>query len=326
MDGTFHLLQMIWEGKTDGVHARVENEHAKIFQQHREGSHFQNRVTWKALLRKFETIVAPIREAVSQETGGDEMKKKVHLLIDHARQHELGNDDVFPDWINVHMIPRSLTHVYQPADQFIIACIKKLAVKGYNDFVTETVSKYDPSVAAEVLAGKRAPPGENGGVAPWGKLPYKRHVKYQCLAQDIDRLNRESIVYSWAASGVHRALGLQQPVDSKGAPITVVFDKYKALYDEEKNWDKDLVETVEEEGNSDITLPISSQEMAPAAVPATRSTQPAAKPPGKRGPGRPPSKAKPPPKDQPTLNSFFTKKRTLEASAGEPEAQRVKDE
>ena len=70
MSGELHLLQMIWEGKTPQVHARVNGApHPKIFQQHREGSHFQDKDTWAAFIEQLKLIVKPLREKVKAEKG-----------------------------------------------------------------------------------------------------------------------------------------------------------------------------------------------------------------------------------------------------------------
>jgi hypothetical protein len=113
-DGTFHLLQLIWKGKTPEVHARVseEEENPRILQMHREDGHFQNETTWRQFLDHFVGLVSGFR------TEG----QKVLLVVDAATQHSYRPE---LDWLIYIGIPKCMTHVFQPADQLIIANLKK---------------------------------------------------------------------------------------------------------------------------------------------------------------------------------------------------------
>ena len=109
---------------------------------------------------------------------GPHLGSIVHLLIDAAPQHSVEALDL-PAWLRLHQIPPSLTHVYQPADQFIISGIKQLSNVAYNRWISETVAQYSDEVAAAVLAGNAPPPGPTGGAPTWSKVAYKKSVKYR---------------------------------------------------------------------------------------------------------------------------------------------------
>ena len=241
----------------------------------------------------------------------------VYLLIDQAPQH---TEVAIPSWIKFLYIPKSLTHLFQPADQFVISCLKRHSVSGYHDWVKEQVQGYDDATAAKILAGKIAPPGENGGAAAWGKLPYKRYIKYRCLSGAVEKLGREAVQQSWGMVGVHRVMGLPQPIQGNGKEVPVVWDDYLQLWDEERRGDLLLKEAEAVEGSTEgreiaeglpaargpppVHRTDAPHQVKPAAKPATK---PAAKPAVKPQPkGRPSTKSKPPPKGQRTLFSMVT--------------------
>ena len=144
------------------------------------------------------------------------------------------------------------------------------------------------------------------------------------MSKALDLLQPSAVVESWAMCGVHRCMNLPQPVKTGGMVVPVLFDRYKALLDEEKGWD-DLDEQAElaaaasqaPAGPSEATAAAEQAAVAiavaakPASKPALKIGQKAAaKPtPKKRGPGRPPTKEKPPPKNQPTLLGIVRKRK-----------------
>ena len=132
--------------------------------------------------------------AVTPETPPPEYC--VYILLDAATQHTLDASKA-PKWILILTVPPSLTHIFQPADQTIISNLKSKCNKFYFEWISEMAATLLEEVAAQVIAGKIPPPGETeGGVAVWGKLPYKRYLKYRGLAGAVAALSRESIVRS----------------------------------------------------------------------------------------------------------------------------------
>ena len=112
------LVQIIWRGKTDSVHVETaQNE--TVHQMHRADSHFQNGQTFeqwsKLLLDKIQAIRD--REHIPDDV-------KAILILDQAPQHIEINDARWQDLVHV-AIPKKQTHIWQPADQWIIACFKK---------------------------------------------------------------------------------------------------------------------------------------------------------------------------------------------------------
>lgn len=437
MDGKLHLVQLIWAGETNSVHARVraDEEDARILQQHRKGSHFQNAETFTVWMRKFVELATPIRQGVIDAmrsatantdvpatertptdtiaskadaatqtdftaflpeallselqnlvgdakpisadlshllgraepvpdaptapasdpappaaadalTNADDPRTCVYLLLDAATQH-VCVDYTAPSWVKILKIPSSLTHVFQPADQLVIPTLKTKCNAGYVAWIAQQVKDYPDAIAAQIVAGKIAPPSttENGGVAAWGKTPYKRYLKYRCLSAAMNLVSESAITRSWAMAGVFRSMGLRQPQGSNGKAVDIIFDDYSKLFEEDQELDKLLQETVEVERASataaqnvetrDTAADEIASEIPPASVPFVpppsalepiqpsqasselasfsqvppARPKPAAKPAGpKRGPGRPPAKSKPPPKGQMRLPFLPVKK------------------
>ncbi|KAJ9463783.1 hypothetical protein DIPPA_59606 [Diplonema papillatum] len=85
-------------------------------------------------------------------------------------------------------------------------------------------------------------------------------------------LSKEAIEQSWGLCGIHRAMGLSQPIRKDNTPTDVVFDKYVALLKEQTDWDKTLSEV--EETERDRTARQPTEEPEPAIVlPPASATQ-----------------------------------------------------
>ena len=237
MVGEFVLLQMIWEGKTTESEARTfDAPHPKIFQQHREDSHFQNATTWAAYLQKLKELTLPLRKKIAQEYRLEELPP-IMLFIDAASQHECPQCD----WCIFIKIPAKMTHIFQPADQYVIVCLKMAANKAYYRWIEDTVKQYDVHTAAAILNGAKPPVDANGGKPNWTKAAYRRSVKYKCLAGAIDALSVASIVKSWARTGITLALTGEQPMetlkDGSERHVPIVFQEYERIFAEEEDLD-----------------------------------------------------------------------------------------
>jgi hypothetical protein len=157
MAGQVLCLQIIWKGMTDQVHAKSfdgQRFDSRIFQQHRPGTHFQNWVTFAGYAVEICRIVDEIRER-----NPDIRNPTAVMLLDHASSHgvEGGHDEAAeeaaagdrPDDgdgdeeeadeeehveaasevfarnnVRIIAIPKCCTHVFQPADQYIIPGVK----------------------------------------------------------------------------------------------------------------------------------------------------------------------------------------------------------
>jgi hypothetical protein len=243
-DGTFVCLQMIWKGKTVASRARVQEQDLDplILQCNQEESHFQNEKTWGELLSRIRNWFKKRLEA--PEYAG----KRGLFIFDHAPQHgdiQKVKDFFHDTGVDILNVPKKMTHVFQPADMFVISCLKSLASKAWREWVEETFAR-ELDVAKAV-----------DEVTDIGCATLKKQMKYEFLSQSIRALSRtESVVASWEASGVLRALGVTPRVDHDGKiKQPPLYDSYVSLqqYDAEPVADEapqldvevDLLESIE---------------------------------------------------------------------------------
>ena len=117
------LVQIVWQGKTNQVH--VDEVHPLVMQQHREGSHFQNADTFAEWKVEMVSRIAAIRK---REGIADDVR--AIMFLDQAPQHSQSDNH----WILID-IPKKMTHVFQPADQHIIANVKKFTKCAWRGFL-----------------------------------------------------------------------------------------------------------------------------------------------------------------------------------------------
>jgi D-lyxose ketol-isomerase len=227
MDGKIHLLQIIHKAKTGRVHVELEDD-SKIIQQHREDSHFQNEQTWRVWLDYFVKIVNRIRQ--------DDQDQQAILIYDSATQHSVTSTYLEPKRIDCICVPPKMTHIFQPADQFVISNLKATARKIYNDQITEIVQ-------------------QAGGVDEIVKqltvtnVKVNRERKIQCLVQAMNLLSESSVLTSWHVTGIPRALRLDISSDKQ-----VNYDLYVDLSTSTKEFiDKAVDEEEEEEPEQPAT-------------------------------------------------------------------------
>ncbi len=313
--GAFHLLQIIWKGKTADVHAKVDEEKAnkRIVQMHRPESHFQCAETWRGFIDHFVSYVDPLRKSIAAELGRPTEAVKVLLLVDAATVHEYRPP---VPWLLFAGIPPSMTHVYQPADQTIIATLKKKARASYAKWLEDVVRQYEPTEAALILAGKKTPPADprTGGAPNWAKLPFKKHVKYLCLSEAVNAISRETVLVSWAMTGILRAIWgttvCHESAHRRGQPVEVLFDQYVAALEDEK-----MLLDMEELGVEDFDEVVAVNPK-PTVIRRQNEDEPDPRPPTeapatKRGKGRPPKLAAHlvPAPGQTTLDRFMKRQR-----------------
>jgi hypothetical protein len=236
----------------------------------------------------------------------------VLLVVDAATQHSYRPE---LDWLIYIGIPKCMTHVFQPADQLIIANLKKMSGDAYLKWIESTVATYPPDVAALLLAGRiQPPPAPNGGTPVWNKLSYKKYVKYMCLSGAVNSMTPATVRSSWAMAGILRAMwgtvAIHQSKGRQGLPVEVIFDQYVlALEDELELKDLEAYGIEEEErASAEVTLPAPILVLGPAAGPAR--PQPAA-----RGKGRPPKPPRAKVASGP-LDTLFARKRGREEVDG----------
>ncbi len=118
--GELVVVQLNWKGATNACHARTDKQHPKLHQDHQPNSHFQNEDTFARYLERLGQHAAHLKVQLGF-TG------KAVLLADCAAQHWSATTQSAATNANLVMepIPAKTTHVYQPADQFVICALKR---------------------------------------------------------------------------------------------------------------------------------------------------------------------------------------------------------
>ena len=109
--GDIKLLQFIFQG-TSRMFVDIP-ESDRILQCARTGSHYQDSSTWTEFLERFLRIVR-----IERQKNGDPDATAV-LIIDGATQHLHTAAAIESKNCKCIQIPAKMTHVFQPADQFV---------------------------------------------------------------------------------------------------------------------------------------------------------------------------------------------------------------
>ena len=272
-------LQLIWKGKTANSHARMEAavEDERIIQMHREHTHFQGHETWTELMAYVKTWIQKKRLNLPANAKGI-------FFYDHAPQH---GDDVqewarffSPVQVTVMFVPRCMTHAFQPAD---MAVLKTSAAKAWQRWVEDTMT-----TATTINDGVDF-------VAATGNATLKKQMKYNFLLAGLNQLgNTETIVASWEACGIRRAMKLPPRLKhDQTIRTSILYDAYVELADlDVPELDEPQEKIPDEVRGEDVReAPAQAAAKAPAKKPQTAPKAPPAKC-GKK-PGRP--KIPPPP-------------------------------
>jgi hypothetical protein len=192
-DGRLHLLQVIHKGGTSQVEVPIQ--HDRFLQQHRADSHFQNAETFKRWTVRFTDVLRAVRDKEGAPDG------KAVLIIDAATQHSF--DEVRATLAahncSVVKVPEKTTHVFQPADQYVIANFKKGVEEGYGQWIEA------------VLAAKGAKIGCAEIVATLNSVPKKRRVKVALMVDLLGKKNRypavdSGVLASWRKTCILREM------------------------------------------------------------------------------------------------------------------------
>lgn len=186
--GEVVMFDAIWEGATSTVHADVF--HPKLTQHHRTGSHFQNATTFAVWAKN----LAAHANQVKLQCGLDGVTPL--LVIDQATQHgEYAS--LFPGWAIIH-VPKCMTHIYQPCDQYVIANIRKYLVAAWRQDVIQASFANAPQEQAVKMCFPTS-------------IPVLRKCKMELMCKAIDSLTVADIERSWDKTGLLRALFQQVP-------------------------------------------------------------------------------------------------------------------
>ena len=298
--GEILLIQVIWKGSTNQVHVPNSTTlHPKIFQQHREKSHFQNVDTFEEfaheMVRRLEcelqklspTMNQFVREAGPIRTAA---KEKILLVLDAAPQHgadkkkknknaAAARDDENDDAGNggaaggdddddektseteresrmaaireyfanenvvIEFIPPQMTHVFQPADQLIIAVIKTMINQAWKaqlhkeltEEIRKSIEKADKGGVRHDIENVRAYFKTQLHLS----LPTRRRDKMLYLSQALQTVTAEAVQKSWWMSGIIKAMPRlnwsrvcergRDPASRYEAKNIIVYDHYKAM-------------------------------------------------------------------------------------------------
>ena len=185
------------------------------------------------------------------------------------------------------VVPAKMTHVFQPADMFVISCLKSHAQRSWLNWVEHTIA-----TATTIEAGVDE-------CIVIGNATVKKQMKYKFLSNALTALGtHEGIVASWEASGILRAIGVQPRLKHNGElKQSILFDAYKELAVlEAEVTEAEVAEREDENGQK-----LSPEPVAPKKLPAKAAQKPHDQP-AKKGPGRPKA---PPPKPATGKASLF---------------------
>jgi hypothetical protein len=153
--GEIVFVQLIWKGKTGRSTARPKSgDDPRIIQSlnsSEKNTHFQNSATWQDVVRALKVAVRRIRreQNIPDTTRG-------LFVYDQAPQHgelEKMRESFDEVAVDVILVPPKMTHVFQPADMYIIANLKQAQVEA------AAAAPPRPAVAQEAPVPAKRPVG-----------------------------------------------------------------------------------------------------------------------------------------------------------------------
>ena len=182
--GNLILIQMIWQGSTDVVHAKPDVAHPKIVQDNQPASHYQvslffflhccplsdshslqNKDTYDRLCDRLIEHVKAVREHLNF------WDQEALLIADAAPQHVHGAK-LKDAGIRHVQIPKNMRHVFQPADQFVICGLRQSTLKAWDDWVEGIFAANANDLAVAEMSISH--------------LPTVRRRKYALIAAAVD--------------------------------------------------------------------------------------------------------------------------------------------
>lgn len=162
----------------------MHHEDPRIWQDHQETSHFQNGDTFERWFKKLVPLVVARR--------GDE-KVPIVLILDAAEQHKTDAVKALMKEHNIIVvgIPPKMTHVFQPADQFIICNLKAYVQSAWFSYVQSifrTESTYTDAVRTMYTTS----------------APVVKVRKYEFFREALAKfsLDRATVLASWAKTSI----------------------------------------------------------------------------------------------------------------------------
>eukprot|EP01063_Lacrimia_lanifica_P041395 TRINITY_DN9645_c0_g1_i7.p4 TRINITY_DN9645_c0_g1~~TRINITY_DN9645_c0_g1_i7.p4 ORF type:complete len:234 (-),score=81.19 TRINITY_DN9645_c0_g1_i7:516-1217(-) len=102
--------------------------------------------------------------------------------------------------VTMLFIPRSCTHVFQPADSFVIAAFKKYVAVAWDSRLQSCFARLDVADAVEATTKMTA--------------AARRLMLYECMAEGLANVKPNTLEASWAKSGAMRAMFGEVPLHS----------------------------------------------------------------------------------------------------------------
>lgn len=141
-------VQLIWHGKTERCGVLNVIPDPIVWQDHQAKSHFQNANTFRNLVHRI------VKRVKQDRIDNNMLDQPAVWIIDMASQHNIGLTEKLlleKNMIHVVHIEARMTHVYQPADQFIIPCIKNQITASLNEMWQDAFSTNAVNAAVEKM-------------------------------------------------------------------------------------------------------------------------------------------------------------------------------
>eukprot|EP00760_Papus_ankaliazontas_P001556 PhM_4_TR10507/c2_g1_i4/m.106140 len=155
-----------------------------LVQDHRSDSHFQNAATFQTFSNEL------LRRVTAEKMRRMAPHVTPVLIIDQAGQHKM--DTLTAAGFKIVFVPKKLTHIFQPADQFIIAGIKELSVNALSGWRSDLFEDNNIQEAVKVLVDTNA--------------PTVRKQKITAMLKAVRTLSPAAVEKSWEMCGINRAL------------------------------------------------------------------------------------------------------------------------
>ena len=208
------LLQLIWGGTTARVEVSekcMRHLDQRIMQCESE-SHFQTAATFALWTKRVVRIVDGIR----RECGTPDARAV--LLIDHAPQHMADGSHELQllkgSNVDHVFVPEKMTHVFQPADMFVISCLKKKTRALWEEHLANATG--DVSAERRQAAVDRYLEQSR---------PMARLRKVAIMSGALKELSPEAVQLSWWMTGIVRELD-QCNLDWTGVHRFPIPDEY----------------------------------------------------------------------------------------------------
>ena len=182
--GDLNLLQFIFRG-TSRMFVDVEHSD-RVLQCARTGSHFQDSSTWAEFLERFLDIVGVERSKLS------DVNTPALFIIDGATQHKDSATALSSKSCQCVEIPPKMTHVFQPADQFVISGLKVKARALFNGYVARIFARQNVEDAVHEMVMSSA--------------SHLRTQKVTLITKAMREITRAQVIASWKVTGITAAL------------------------------------------------------------------------------------------------------------------------